>query len=340
MANETKWLAAYLYYGEPWEKMLTEAVKPFVEKIMSENLADQYFFIRYWEKGPHIRLRFKGDIEILESKVKPRLTAHFEAYFKSNPSERNEPEWLKTAESEHQWYPNNSIQFIDYEPETERYGGPVAITVAEEQFQASSDAVLAVIGESVDSWEYDRALGAAIQMHLGFSYGLGMSLKEMQSFFEMVFESWLPRAYYFFEKEITQEELDRRKKETLEAFALNFENQKESLLPFFKTVWGAMNQNQEFEQEWLNNWIDQMSGIGEKILQIQTEHALIPPKRHQKIEHTGFSDMQHDRWLIYDSYVHMINNRLGIMNRDEGYLGYLIKESIAEMLSSETSPQS
>jgi hypothetical protein len=34
-------------------------------------------------------------------------------------------------------------------------------------------------------------------------------------------------------------------------------------------------------------------------------------------------------WAIYDSYIHMLNNRLGIMNRDEGYLGFLIKEVLA-----------
>ncbi|MGB5931124.1 MAG: lantibiotic dehydratase C-terminal domain-containing protein, partial [Cyclobacteriaceae bacterium] len=40
-----------------------------------------------------------------------------------------------------------------------------------------------------------------------------------------------------------------------------------------------------------------------------------------------------DRWRIYDSYVHMTNNRLGIQNRDEAYLAYLIKKCLDIMLA-------
>ena len=61
MDAQKQWLAAYLYYSGNWEKFLTNSVKPFVEDILDRKLAEQYFFIRYWERGPHIRLRFKGD---------------------------------------------------------------------------------------------------------------------------------------------------------------------------------------------------------------------------------------------------------------------------------------
>lgn len=333
MESDKQWLAAYLYYVEPWEKLLVHAVAPFVSQIMEEGLADQYFFIRYWEKGPHVRLRFKGNPEVLEKEVKPRLIKHFESYFAENPSERTDPEWLQNAPPEDQWYPNNSVQFMEYEPEVNRYGGPVAITIAEQQFQASSKSILEIISDGVDGWDYDRALGSAIQLHLGFAYGLGMDLKEMQEFFDVVFKNWLPRAYYFFEPDIPQEELDRRREETLKAFEENFNTQKEGLLPFFKTVWEAMNDEQEFEQEWINTWVKDMQEVRDQITRIQIDHALIPPAHRPSPNIKATSQAQQDRWLIYDSYVHMINNRLGIKNRDEGYLGYLITESIKEMLS-------
>ena len=86
--GERTWLAVYLYYAEPWEKLLTEAVKPFAEQVISEGLADHYFYIRYWERGPHIRLRFMGDPDTLEGQVKPRLEQHFNAWMAANPSDR------------------------------------------------------------------------------------------------------------------------------------------------------------------------------------------------------------------------------------------------------------
>ena len=45
MKDDTKtWLATYLYYAEPWEEFLTDAVKPFVESVLENNLAEQFFF--------------------------------------------------------------------------------------------------------------------------------------------------------------------------------------------------------------------------------------------------------------------------------------------------------
>lgn len=331
MKENKKWLAAYLYYAEPWENILVEAVKPFADKVIAEGLAEQFFFIRYWEKGPHIRLRFKGDALVLDEKVKPLLAQHFDDYFQRNPSEREDPEWLKDVPEEQKWYPNDSLQFIEYEPETERYGGEHGILVAEHQFQASSEAILSVIKESLDSWDYSRALGGAIQLHLGFGYALGMDLYEMSSFFNQFFENWLSRAYYFFEKDISQEELESRKKETLIAFEKNFEEQKEGLLPFFETVWEALNEEQEFEQEWLNKWVANITKVRTALMTIQKDDKLVPPEWYMKRTQDDFSIEQQERWSIYDSYVHMINNRLGIKNRDEAYLGYLIIESVKVM---------
>lgn len=333
MENNKKWLAAYLYYAEPWETILVDALKPFAENILQQGLADQYFFIRYWERGPHIRLRFKGDFTILENEVKPQLIQHFENYFASNPSKRQEPKWLDDTPEDSKWYPNNSIQFIEYEPETERYGGEYGLKIAEQQFQASSKAILEVTKDSLESWDYSRALGAAIQLHLGFGYALGMKLDEMAAFFNRFFENWLSRAYYFFEKDISEDELEKRKKETLIAFENNFKEQKEALLPFFKTVWQALNEGQEFEQEWLNQWVVDMTEVGKELKKIQKEGKLIPSKWYMKKTDNNFSLQQQQRWSIYDSYVHMINNRLGIKNRDEAYLGYLIIESVKVLQS-------
>ena len=44
-----------------------------------------------------------------------------------------------------------------------------------------------------------------------------------------------------------------------------------------------------------------------------------------------FPKANQERWAIYDSYVHMTNNRLGILNRDEAYLAYIMVEMVAEL---------
>src|SRR5688572_26222679 len=108
--NKT-WLASYLYYNEPWEGFLKNAVSPFVKNVLEEKLAESYFFIRYWERGPHIRLRFYGDPDVLDTIVKPRLKSYFDDYFIKFSSERFEPEMIRQLPEEQQWFSNNSVQF-------------------------------------------------------------------------------------------------------------------------------------------------------------------------------------------------------------------------------------
>ncbi len=326
--NENEaWLAVYLYCAEPWEKISVEAIKPFAEMMLDRGLVTQYFYIRYWERGPHLRLRFKGTPQALLEQVKPEMDTYFRNYLQAHPSERQEPQWLEKVEEDYQWYPNDSLQYITYEPEIDRYGGePEPIGIAERQFQASSNAILDIMSESED-WDYNRALGAAIQMHLGFAYGLDMDLVEASAFYARFFENWLPRAYYHYGEEVSKEELLSRKKETLKVFGENFNAQKSNLLPFFETVWEALRSDEEFEQEWLNEWVRQMRNIGTALKKVQQEGKLNVPEWYMSKEHAGWDRDQVERWAIYDSYIHMTNNRLGIQNRDEGYLGYLVKES-------------
>jgi len=305
---------------------LVEAVQPFIRRVLDKKQAEHYFFIRYWERGPHIRLRFKGDPSRMEAEVKPLLESYFYDYFKPNPSERKDPGYIKNLPEEHRWFPNNTIQYIPYEPEVERYGGPTGIIIAEGQFQVSSDAVLAVIEES-ENWDYDRALGAAIQLHLGFAFAMGMDLTETTAFYSHISRMWFARSYGY-EENIPEEELKKRQEITWKAFKENFDKQKETLVPYHETLWDAFTEGIEFEQEWLNRWLTGMAKIRDQLKKVQAEGKLIIPGWFNPQPVGNIPGANRQLWAILESYVHMTNNRLGILNRDEAFLGYLIKESL------------
>lgn len=335
MMNRTSktWLAAYLYYAEPWEEFLIKVMKPFVDDVMKEALAEQFFFIRFWEQGPHIRLRFKGETNILENQLKPQLENYFLNYFKEYPSVRQDPKEMdkwQARQSNQQLFPNNSIQYIEYDPEVERYGGPLAILTAEKQFEISSRAVMAVIEDS-EFWDYDRALGAAIQLHLGFAFALGIDLIEAGEFFSRIARHWFASAYGGYKgytATIPPEELKKRQEITMKAFEENFSNQKTALVSFHETLWSALTEGMEFEQEWLNVWIQQMKSITGELKAIQQQNKLTIPQWFQpELDKKTPVERQY-WWPILESYIHMTNNRLGILNRDEAYLGFLIKESL------------
>ncbi len=325
---QVKWLAGYLYYSEPWEPFLTETVKPFIKTAMAEEGVNRYFFIRYWERGPHIRLRFKGNAAVLENLLKPRLNDYFNDYFRREPSEQEPIPNLEKIPPEFRWFPNNSVQYIEYEPEIERYGGPSGILTAESQFEISSDAVLALIEEAGD-WDYDRALGAAIQLHLGFAFAMGMDLDEAKEFFSHVSRLWFSRAYISdYNQELPPEETKERQEATNKAFEENFERQKPILVPYHETLWNAFQEETEFEQEWLNNWLNKMTAINTELRQLQKKNRLEFHKWFKPNPQRHTPEERQLMWTIIESYVHMTNNRLGILNRDEAFLGYLIKKSL------------
>ena len=321
-----QWLAAYLYYTEPWTELLLNAVQPFIRETMQIPDVEQYFFIRYWERGPHIRLRFKGDAAVLEETVKPRLAQFFADYMAAHPSERITPEWESTLPEADRWFPNNSVQWIEYEPETERYGGEVGIVIAERHFQDSSAIILRIIQES-SQYTYERALGAAIQMHLSFAYAMGMTLGEAREFYRSIFYGWLPSAYGGYRTDITPEQRQEAQDAVLKAFEEQFELQQQMLLPFHKTVWEALHDGVEFEQEWLNDWIRAVQATARDFHDAKERGEIIDPMQ------SSSPEVQNNLFgkTILGSYVHMTNNRLGILNRDEGYLGYLIMRSLEAM---------
>lgn len=309
--GEQSWLGAYLYYAEPWEEFLLEGVRPFVRSILEEKLAEQFFFIRYWQQGPHIRLRFKGDAARLQNEIKPRLKSYFNHYFKEKPSQRQEPEQPQQIPEKLRWFPNHTIRFVPYLPEIKRYGGPAGILMAEGQFEASSRAVLSIIEES-HGWDYERALGAAIQLHLGFVSALGMSLAESILFFSDIFSTWFYTSNRDNEN-IPAEEMRKSKEVTLKSFKEIFDKQEAMLVPFHNTLWNALAERVTFEEQWLNRWLSDMEGTKKRL-----KNNNIPQRRQQL-------------WPILGSLVHMTNNRLGILNRDEAFLGYLIKECLEEV---------
>jgi thiopeptide-type bacteriocin biosynthesis protein len=328
-APDTTWLAGHLYYAGAPETFLTQAVAPFVHTVLAYGWARQCFFIRYGERGPHIRLRFQGDAPTLLQRVKPQLTLFFQQYFARYPSQRDEPAWVQEVPAEEQWFPNNSVQFITYEPEIERYGGPEGIRIAEQQFHASSRAVLALLQDSAH-WSYDRALGAAIQLHLTFAAGLGMDWHEAVRFFTSVAQHWCHHPAVLTPQQ-SPEAQARQWEQLWRTFAQHFRQQQATLVPYHQTLWQALMEDVTFEHDWLNHWRHAMQQVGCALRRAQDQQQLRVPDDRPLDTGSARPTAQQALWPIFESYVHMTNNRLGIRNRDEAYLAYLMQQSLHEL---------
>jgi thiopeptide-type bacteriocin biosynthesis protein len=123
----SEWLYAKLYTGPATlDQVLVEVVGPVVEAALGTGAADRWFFVRYGDPDWHLRLRFHGRPARLQGEVLPALQAA------AGPLLADGRLWR--------------VQLDTYEREVERYGGAEGIALAEQLFQADSEAVLALAG--------------------------------------------------------------------------------------------------------------------------------------------------------------------------------------------------
>ncbi|MFE3068409.1 lantibiotic dehydratase [Streptomyces sp. NPDC059247] len=121
------WLYATLYTSaERQDELLTGPLGRFLTEqgppATGPEGVDRWFFIRYADPDPHLRLRLHGDPALLNGVVLPRL---------HDLAGRLAAEGLARG-----------LRVDSYAPETERYGGPALLGAAEEVFHADSALVL------------------------------------------------------------------------------------------------------------------------------------------------------------------------------------------------------
>ncbi len=116
-----EWLYAKVYAAEPThETLLTRELPALLGRLPAG--VDRWFFLRYRDPEPHLRVRFHGTPDLLSGELLPRLR-----------------DWAAAARE------GGAIRRFaldTYEPEVHRYGGPDVIAAAEELFRADSEAVI------------------------------------------------------------------------------------------------------------------------------------------------------------------------------------------------------
>ncbi len=313
------WLSVYLFYNEPWETFLEKAIYPYISTLKQTGIAEQYFFIRYYEKGPHIRLRIKGDPEIIKSMVRPNLEEYFLQYYDSRPSFRVDPPGTN-------WNPNNTIVFSKYRPEINRFGGINGMELAEKHFHASSELVLKLIKSFGNQWNYEEALGAAIQIQLIMIAALGFDRANARMFFRAYFQNW---SQFFSADEERKSEIS----DPSVSFERAYKIQKSSINPIVQNLWLGLENKSLFDSAILNDWFQFNTELKTQYDKVYKNLELKKQPDNTFLWPAHFSPNQKNAllWPIFSDLLHLTNNRLGVLNQDEGYLGYLLMRALDAM---------
>lgn len=119
----SEWLYLKLYCGpDLQDDLLAGPVRDLARRVLGERLASQWFFIRYGDPDPHLRLRFRCVQPDLRSSLFSELCAFATALMARGHCLR--------------------FAFDTYDREVERYGGPEAIAIAEQIFGVDSSSVV------------------------------------------------------------------------------------------------------------------------------------------------------------------------------------------------------
>lgn len=279
------------------------------------HLFSKFFFVRYFEDGPHLRLRFDQTEKDQRDTLIKTATTFFDEYISSLGTQYKE---------------SYSLQIVEYEPEVDRYGGPNGTAISESLFFESSKVVLALIAKSQGRWDYQRSLSAAVALHLTYAHCMNITRQNLASFFEGICLYWLPSAASL-DSRTTELDFLKAKQEIVTVFRKKYESQRVQIHHFISNLWNLLDDQKGLNDEVFDSWLSGLAPISLGLTNvIKNGNFREPPGRFPG----NVSLIEGDelkKWKLYQSHLHMTNNRLGILNHDESYLGFVLARSTEDL---------
>lgn len=313
-ASDSAWLSAYVdcdcptIHSAEMDAVLLDFVAPFVRDCEQNGWVERYFFVRYSDRGPHIRLRLSGENGTLRDLVGPALIASFES--------RAEHTVLAPASSERRGSvvvgrrgAVTGLRWVSYVAESDRYGGPHALAVGERLFHASATVALRLIATFDDrrSTRLGKALLSMLVLMEAFLDGRAECASFGQHYAESYLRNLTPNA--------------QAQGWWLERFGEGYARQQGDISDHIRLAFRRLKS-------------------GEGLSEVLDEYREAIRERRGELEalfHGGLISRKGialATWRgcvghLLPSYVHMMNNRLGLSIAEESYLAHVIHRALS-----------
>jgi len=294
---------------------LCECFAPMVRTMEKTGKIQGWFFLRYWEGGPHLRLRFLGldqaqrksiiiNLRKEISRWQSNMELNKETYYLNHPFD-GAPVDVATLP----WHPEGSVEMIDYLPELQRYGGMHAIAVNEALFQVTSKIAISVLAATRNAIEHRLSMAFILMAH--FVFAIDPSPGAITSFYRNYAKFWMnyskdTKAYA---EELYVERNNERQRQTLQRLLI-LRNDKTQKRTVQSVLEGAVL-----------NWTVKLRKLHELGL-------LMNPATGNSTKGT-FAD--NSIWAMLVSHVHMSNNRLGLTPTQEVILAMTLVDAAEQL---------
>lgn len=304
-----QWVSAHLFfpgviYESGCDDVLIQLVRPLIARATTEALLSRWFYIRYNEGGPHVRLRLLADNDDCASLLR-ELVVDETRIHNANVRIGQFP----TSDEHAPSGVVSHLAWVDYEPETRRYGGPSAIEVAEDLFHRSSCTAMEMIA---------RTHGEPA-MRLG--KGLLVTLVALHTFFpDRATTIRAARKYatdYLARLANMGAVVARFEKE----FQESANRQRSALIDHIGAALDCLESGSGIPED-LCSAADALHDARDRLNDLADRQLLVAP--------SGSPGQSNAIAEVVPSYIHMMNNRLGIRVGEEAHLAFLIAQTLMD----------
>lgn len=321
MTPANTWLSTHFFYADDLTTPIVHWVSPLIAELRSRNWLDKYFFVRYWQGGPHIRLRLLPSPTANLEALKALLEEQTLNFVSAHPStSKIDPQRYDEATARLSWaeyhtdqrvplYPNNSCQYLPYEPEYHHYGGPAAMPHIETFFMASSDLAADLLAQGLTR---NQATSHCLSTLLTAAALGTTDPTDLSRIFENYFQGW----------ERMPSQLSDR---LIDQFTCQYERQQAQIrtlvVTLLETAWHDAGASPTFTSP-LARWL---AAARLCFAQLTSLDQSAPLSIQDRLP--GLSAPT----SILLRCAHMHNNRLGVLLLEEAYLLFLLKQTLREI---------
>lgn len=331
MSPAAKYVSAHIFYNSAdLTPLLLQCVAPLLVDLRQNRAISRAFFIRYWLGGPHIRLRLLPASGVASADISKAIEPIIRQFFTRSPSPTDvdrktygpmmrqwfEAEYGRDAylaqygdSREIPIYPNNSLHYIDYEPEYAVYGGPEGVSLAEAHFDCSSSTVLDVL-QIAQGWSRAAMLSKAMEVMLHFVTAFYSTPDESARFLRHYVARWSTGTFF------------PARDHWEPGFERAYGQQSAALREHVDRVLSTEGSAESQQTYLFNNWQRHARELQREISALYLSNRL-------HFSHPASQAAATNNLLA--AYLHMTNNRLGLRISEEAYVAYLLARTLEDL---------